>query len=49
MANDYYIPDFGDDQQQALEQQEYEFWLYEIEIEEINKELNCEKYIPSFS
>lgn len=36
--------------QQEQELQEYELWLYEMEvIDEINKELNCEKYIPSFS
>ncbi len=50
MSNDAFIPDFGDDQQEDLEQQEYQLWLYEMAvIDEINKELNCEKYIPSFS
>lgn len=36
--------------QQEQDEQEYQLWLYEMEaIDEINKELNCEKHIPSFS
>jgi hypothetical protein len=38
-------------QQQELEEEaQYQEWLYEMAvIDEINKELNCEKYIPSIS
>jgi hypothetical protein len=38
-------------QQQELEEEaQYKEWLYEMAvIDEINKELNCEKYIPGIS
>lgn len=50
MANDFYCDDSYLQAQQEQDEQEYQLWLYEMAaINEINKELNCEKYIPSFS
>jgi hypothetical protein len=50
MANDAYIDDSYIQQQMELEEQEYQLWLYEMEvINEVNKELNYERNIPSFS
>lgn len=50
MANDYYCDDSDEQQARQNEEQEYQEWLYEIAtINEINKELNYESNISSFS
>lgn len=50
MTDEPYSDDSYLQAQQEQDEMEYKIWLYEIAaIDEINKELNCEKYITSFS
>ncbi len=43
MANDAYLPEFGDDQESQINLEEYDAWVHSLNfIDELNKELNCE-------
>ena len=39
MANDYYIPDYGDDRE-LIEMAEYDQWLYECSKKQIDEYLD---------
>ena len=44
------LNEYGEEEAERLNEQEYQLWLYEIVvIHEINKELNYERNITSFS
>lgn len=34
MSNDFYIPDFGDDRENQINEEEYDQWVYEQERKE---------------